>query len=300
MRKTVRGEKMADILITFIGIAAVILIWIILYDSNRFIVVRHTFSDARIRQPFRAVVLADLHNKRYGRDNEVLLEAIRKQEPDAVIIAGDMMIARKGKSFSPAIALLRSLAEKYPVYYADGNHEHRLKLYPEEYGSMAEAYENALREIGIERLINRHTVLEKYGIAIYGSEIDREYYKRFSTYPMPSDYLDRLLGRPAPEKFNILLAHNPDYFLQYASWGADIVLAGHVHGGVVRIPGGKGLISPAVRFFPKYDGGLFRQGDSVMLVSRGLGTHSIPFRLFNPGELIVLELSGSEKRNDNA
>ena len=75
-----------------------------------------------------------------------------------------------------------------------------------------------------------------------------------------------------------------------------MVLAGHVHGGMVRIPGWKGIVSPAVRLFPKYDGGLFRIGKSTMLLSRGLGMHTIPIRLFNPGEVLVVDFE-SEKDN---
>ncbi|MCM1569376.1 MAG: hypothetical protein NC081_08015 [Roseburia sp.] len=110
---------------------------------------------------------------------------------------------------------------------------------------------------------------------------------------MEADYLPGLLGQPSDGKYTILLAHKPDYFPQYAAWGANLTLAGHVHGGVVRVPfWGKGVLSPDIRLFPEYDGGIFRKGQAVMLVSRGLGYHTIPFRLFNPAELPVLDFKG--------
>lgn len=281
---------MWNILLTLMIAAALILIWIMLYDSNRFVVVRHTFADKRIKRTFRAVMLSDLHGKQYGKNNELLLEAVRKAKPDAVFIAGDMMTARPHRKMDAAIHVLRELAAEYPIYYANGNHEHRLKLYPETYGDMAQEYEKALQEMGIRRLINEHAVLEEVGLAVYGSEIEREYYRRFRTYPMERDYLDKLLGKPDKSCYTVLLAHNPDYFPQYAEWGANLVLSGHVHGGMVRIPiVGKGMVSPAVRFFPKYDGGIYREGDSTMLLGRGLGMHTIPIRLFNPGEVLVLD-----------
>ena len=169
--------------------------------------------------------------------------------------------------------------------------EHRLKLYPENYGDMAERYEEALQKIGIRRLVNEHTVLEESGICIYGSEIDKLYYKRFGIQPMDPEYLKSLLGQPSAEKYTILIAHNPDYFPKYADWGADLVLAGHVHGGMVRVPiWGKGVVSPNVRLFPKYDGGEFTLGKTRMLLSRGLGMHTIPIRLFNPGEVLEVDL----------
>ena len=287
---------MWNILITIVGVIAIILIWIMLYDSNRFVVVQHTFCDSRIRKNMRAVVLADLHDKQFGKDNCCLLEAIRAQKPDMILIAGDIVTAKPGRKLDKAINFLKKLAAEYPIYYANGNHEHRLELYPEEYGDMAVRYEKALKEIGIDRLVNSHAELVDAGIAIYGTQIDNIYFRRFRVAPMEKDYLAQLLGHKDDGKFNILIAHNPDYFPQYAAWGADLVLAGHVHGGMVRIPGWKGIVSPAVRLFPKYDGGLFRIGKSTMLLSRGLGMHTIPIRLFNPGEVLVVDFE-SEKDN---
>ena len=282
---------MWEILITILGIILIILLWIMLYDSNRFIVVQHVICDARIRKPFRAVVLADLHDKQFGRDNERLLEAIREQKPDMILIAGDIVTADKGMKLEKAISVLKRLAAEYPVYYANGNHEHRMKLYPKVYGDMAKQYEKALQEIGIDRLVNSHVELGEYGVSIYGSEIDRKFYKRFRITEMEETYLEGLLGVKETGKYGILLAHNPDYLPYYARWGADLVLSGHVHGGMVRIPGWRGVVSPAVRLFPRYDGGMFREGKCTMILSRGLGMHTIPIRLFNPGELIVLDFT---------
>ena len=160
---------------------------------------------------------------------------------------------------------------------------------------MAERYDAALREIGVERLVNSHTFLREHGIVIYGSEIDKTYYKRFQVQPMDRNYLKKLLGTPDSHVYNVLIAHNPDYFPQYAGWGADLTVSGHVHGGIVRIPfWGKGVASPGVRLFPKYDGGLFYESDKTMLLSRGLGIHTIPFRLFNPGELWVVDFKSGD------
>lgn len=261
-----------------------------LYDSNRFVVRTHVITDERIRKPLRAVVLADLHNKCYGKENERLLEAVRECRPDCIFIAGDMLTAKPGKSFKTALHVLEELAKEYPIYYGNGNHEHRLKLYPHSYGDMAQQYEAALREAGIERMINSHIFLQSHGIVIYGSEIDKFYYKRFKVQQMESDYLEQLLGAPDPGVYNVLIAHDPDYFPHYAEWGADLTISGHVHGGIVRVPfWGKGIASPNIRLFPKYDGGLFHEKGRTMLLSRGLGMHTIPFRLFNPGELWIVD-----------
>ena len=170
-----------DVVITVIAVILVVLVWIMLYDSNRFVVRHYFLRDQRIKKPVKAVVLADLHNKRYGKENERLLQAIDEIRPDMILIAGDILTAKPKASLETAVDLLTKLAGKYPIYYGNGNHEHRLKLYPENYGDMAERYEEALQKIGIRRLVNEHTVLEESGICIYGSEIDKLYSNSFCT-----------------------------------------------------------------------------------------------------------------------
>lgn len=288
---------MADIFITVLGIAAIICIWVILYDSNRFVVRVHRVADRRIKKRARAVVLSDLHNKRYGKENQRLLEAIREQKPDFILIAGDLVTAKPGRSLEPAIQLLRELAGDYPIYYGNGNHEYRMKHNPKTYGDMAREYGQALEELGIEPLVNSRVVLADYGMAVCGVEIGRELYRRFRIPKMPEGYMTDLLGQAAGELYTLLLAHNPDYFPQYAAWGADLVLSGHVHGGVVRIPLiNRGIISPGLRLFPKYDGGIFQEGKSTMLLSRGLGMHTVYIRLFNPAELWVVEFDPEDAK----
>ena len=277
------------VLIALIGIGA-LLLGVVICDSNRFVIREHTVMDRRIRKSCRAVVLSDLHNKRYGKNNEKLLGAIRSARPDFVLIAGDILTAKPKASMEPALELLGELAKDYPVYYGNGNHEHRLKLYPQSYGDMADRYREALKQIGIEPLVNSHANLPDLGITIYGCEIDKLFFRHFRTQDMKPDYMRGLLGQASDRTYTVLLAHNPDYFPQYADWGADMVLSGHVHGGVARVPfWGKGVLSPALRLFPKYDGGIYREGNAIMILSRGLGTHTIPIRVFNPAELWVVD-----------
>lgn len=287
---------MWDVLLTVAGILMLICLWFILYDSNRFVVRRHSFTDARIKRPYRLVMFSDLHNKCFGPGNEKLLEAIDKLQPEGIFIPGDVLTAKPGKKLTVSLELLTKLSEKYLIYYSDGNHEHRLELYQDVYGSMAEEYEAGLKKAGIRRLNNASTALAGTGIKVYGLKMDPFYYRRFRTAYMPPSYLKSVLGEKDEKSYGVLLAHNPDYFPEYAAWGADLVFSGHVHGGMVRIPGWRGVVSPSVRLFPKYDGGLFREGKSTMLLSRGLGMHTIPIRLFNPGELLYVELLPADEK----
>ena len=161
---------------------------------------------------------------------------------------------------------------------------------------MGSDYEEGLQKLGIKRMINETRVLDRYAVSITGCEVDRRYYKRFHKVPMKKEYLDGLLPEQRTDCFQILLAHNPDYFPVYAAWGADLVLSGHLHGGVARLPFLGGVISPRLQLFPHYDGGKFTYGNSTMIVSRGLGMHTIPFRFNNPGELVDITI---RKRKNN-
>lgn len=287
---------MSEIITLIVVVLLICMLWVMLYDSNRFVVKNLKLKDQKIKLNAKAVLIADLHNKKYGKDNRMLLDAIRKEKPDFILVAGDILVAKPGKSLQTAVDFLGELSKDYPIFYGNGNHEHRLRIYPETYGSMADEYEEKLKNIGIQPLVNQKKFLGKYGICVYGAQIDKEYYKRFRVMNMGENYMDELLGKCDKENYNILLAHNPDYFPRYAQWGADLVCSGHVHGGVVRVPiWGKGILSPGIRLFPKYDGGVFREKNSIMLLSRGLGSHTIPFRLFNPGELLVVEFEHQDK-----
>ena len=110
---------------------------------------------------------------------------------------------------------------------------------------------------------------------------------------MDDGYVKSELGDKNEDRYTVLLAHNPDYFKKYSKWGADLTLSGHLHGGLVRFPLLGGMASPGVRFFPKYSGGVYRKNIRHLIVSRGLGTHTIPLRLFDPGELVVIDFEPS-------
>lgn len=258
-------------------------------DCNRFVTVEYEVVSDKLTRPCKMVLLSDLHNKSFGTENKKLLEKIDSISPDGILVAGDMLTATKGKDFAPALLLMKQLSSRYKIYYGMGNHEYRLKLYPEQYEGMYDSYMKGLAEAGIVPLVNENTYLPEYNLSVCGAEIDRCYYKRFRKQPMNEAYLPKILGQPRKDACQLLIAHNPAYFEEYAAWGANVVVSGHVHGGIMRLPVLGGVLSPNLTLFPKYDGGRFTKGCSTMILSRGLGTHTIPLRIFNPGELIVID-----------
>lgn len=259
-------------------------------DCNRFVIREYTCESKALKKDGTFILLSDLHNKSFGKENQALLQAIEKQKPDGILIAGDMYTAAKGKDNTKVAEFVCRLAEKYPVYYGNGNHEHKTRLFPEEFGNLYQDYMDKIKKAGVVTLQNEKVHLPGFNADIYGLEIERDYYKKFERQKMEPEYLMKELGTPDKGRFTLLIAHNPEYFPAYAAWGADLSVSGHVHGGLMRLPAAGGVISPGIQLFPKYDGGFFREGNAVMILSRGLGTHTLPIRIFNPGELIVIHV----------
>ena len=239
----------------------------------------------------RLVMLSDLHDNVYGISLERLYEMIVEQEPELVIVAGDLLTRKHSDGSDEVVALLKRLADRYPVFFANGNHETKVKIYTEKYGDRYDRLIAALKRAGVHILNNDHIDYKKNGetIRVYGLEIDKEFFLIRNRPPMQDDYISGLIGEKGKE-FGILIAHNPMYFKQYAAWGADLVFSGHVHGGIIRLPLVGGVLNPDYRLFPHYDAGEFKEADSVMLLGRGLGTHTINVRINNPPELVTAVL----------
>ena len=270
--------------------AAVFFIIIMAADCSRFIIKEYTCASKCLKKDITLVLLSDLHNKSFGKENKRLEAAIDGICPDAVLSAGDIYTAAKGEDNGQAALFVSRLAEKYPFYYGLGNHEHKTKLYPGEFGNIYEPFAKKIKQAGALILENEKVFLPVFNMDIYGLLLERDYYRKFKPLNMEKGYLEKTLGKPDSNHFSLLIAHNPEYFKEYAAWGADLVVSGHVHGGLMRLPFLGGVISPSLRLFPKYDGGLFKEKKSTMVLSRGLGTHTLPIRIFNPGELVVIHV----------
>lgn len=247
-----------------------------------------------LKEEKKIVFLTDLHNNSYGKHNEKLLHAVRSQNPELILIGGDMLVGKAEAPTNVAEDFVCKLTEICPVYYANGNHEQRMKIYPEEFGTKYQEYKNIVEESGVMFLENEHIDLmfDTCPIQIHGLEIPREGYKKFRKTNVSLEQIEESIGKADSSKYQILLAHNPIYADAYLEWGADLVLSGHLHGGVVRIPRLGGMITPQFRLFPKYSGELTVKDGKSVVVSKGIGTHTIKIRFLNPAEMIVLHLQG--------
>lgn len=243
----------------------------------------------------RLAFFSDLHNCQSGRENQELFAILDGMHPDLVLAGGDIPVAKPGMSLEPAMSFLERLSREYPVCYAEGNHEYRMKIYPDVYGDMGERYFQALRALPLTLLENQDVRMRVNGIPlrICGYEMDRTYYERFSRRGLPMGEISRHFGKPSEEEYTILLAHHPGYRETYLQWGADLTLSGHYHGGVMRLGKHRGVITPDFRLFSDKCYGAYERGGKIALVTSGAGEHTVPLRLFNPREVVEINLSFS-------
>lgn len=291
---------MAGVIVVLL-IALIFMILEIKRETSTFKVVHYDVQHPKLNQLKKEttiVFLSDLHNNCYGKDNDVLLAAIKKEKPDVILVSGDILIGQEGQPFEVGTAFMEKLPSICPVFYANGNHEQRMKENPEEYGETYRVFKERLQKAGVRTLENE-TIRYNDGnfcADISGLEIPLSCYKRFHQPTLGKEYLEEKLGQADSKIYQILIAHNPMYFPDYKAWGACLTLSGHLHGGVVRIPGIGGIITPQIRLIPKYSGELTKEKDASIVVSKGLGTHTINIRLFNHAEVVVLHLGREKKR----
>lgn len=272
-------------------------------QSSGYNIVEYELSTCKdIGGPVKFVMLSDLHDTDVTHDgNRRLLRSIESINPDFVILAGDMITSYMQPSYNSDVAFdfLRELANRFTVYYGVGNHEQRYKAEPERFVGKYDKLVEFVQKLGIHFLSDSYIDREEDKIRIYGFDIPIDNYRRAVKTYLPDGILNDRLGNPDDNKYNILIAHNPDFFDDYAAFGPDLVLSGHLHGGIVAIPGIGGVISPQLRLFPKYDFGTFTKGNTTMIVSRGIGWHTIPVRIFNKAEIVSVTILQDKKGETN-
>ncbi len=241
--------------------------------------------------PSRVVVVADLHGKEYGLENKQLIKKVRVQQPDAIILLGDLFpSAPNEEDLTYVLPLTEKLQDIAQVYFAMGNHE---REYTKQYGGeWIESVKNSgaivLDEEWADVNINGNTIR-------MGGTMGHGYYfgRSVAAYEASPEYqvLSALEKSPYPA---ILLAHMPETVcLSFGKevWHIDLVLSGHTHGGVIRIPGKGGLYAPMEGWWPKYDYGEMMLNDQMrIIITSGLSGHDNVPRIFNLPEICVVNL----------
>ncbi len=240
---------------------------------------------------FKIMFLADMHN--YFYSSERIINVCENEKPDIIILGGDMIVYNPKKTYDilSMARFINKLSKYAPIYYAPGNHEMGWDEKGDE--KIWSKYMNEVLSSGKVTYLSNDFVdvkNENVTVKIYGLDLRDGYYKRVIKKKLTSEAMENMLGNLDKDDFSILIAHNPDYFKEYSDWGADVVFSGHNHGGLLRLPIIGGVLSPRLRPFPKYDRGIFWHKHSCMILTGGLGAHSVKIRVNNVPELVFVTL----------
>lgn len=220
---------------------------------------------------FAIALISDVH----GQVAQSLLDQLRSCRPELIAVTGDLIDSGKPET-AAALSFLRNALTVAPCFFVPGNHESRLPAYPR--------IRAGLQKLGV-------TVLEDRAVSLHrGSSELRLLGLADPGFTGGEARMERALkAMCGNDRFRLLLSHRPEYFPMYARYGVELTLSGHAHGGQIRLPGVNGLFAPGQGFFPKWAGGVYREANSTLIVSRGL-SHRPPLRIGNPTELVSITL----------
>lgn len=280
--KKQRGRGCLTALIV-IALIAAICAFLIKDSSQTLEISRYEVASEKLSESFdgfRIVQLSDLHGAEFGDDGMGLVEKVRELEPDIIALTGDFITDESD------LAAVKKLAERItrlcPVYFVSGNHE---------FGSgFAVELRNILEDAGVKYLSNEYlTISRGEDTILLGGVEDPNAYADMLT----PEELAQKMNEAAPAAFKILLGHRNYWMTEYPELPVDLILSGHAHGGLVRIPGVGGLIGTDRHLFPDFVEGKFNNGNYTMIVSRGLG-NSVPIpRIFNRPEIVCVTLKAA-------
>ena len=278
-----KKSKKAIAWMTVCALLLTLIVWA-LWGNKAVEINRYTVASQRLPEAFdgyRIAHISDLHNTTIGKDNEKLLRWLEQTQPDLIAITGDMIDSRH-TDVEAALGFAAEAAKIAPCYFAPGNHESRVPEYIQ--------LKEGLLALGVTVLEDAQVLLEREGqrIRIVGL-VDPAFFGDH-----PQTIRDTLPALCDDTQYTLLLSHRPELFDIYAENSVDLVLSGHAHGGQFRLPLVGGVYAPHQGLFPPYDGGIYTESNTHMIVSRGIGNSIVPLRINNRPEIILVELQYAE------
>lgn len=278
-------------IIVYIIFACILLLLLLIYISNNCLkITRYKVKNNKIPESFdnfKIVHISDVHSKIFGENNTKFIQKVEKINPDIIIMSGDI-IDDSCRDIEQFVKNFEKLYKEYPTYYSIGNHERKLGY------NNYKKYIELLRKYGVHVIINGSEYLEKDNskIKVNALKFRENMQPKVLTKEKEEKYIKFMknkLGKINNNEFNILIAHDPENFKMYEKLNVDLIFSGHIHGGLVRI-GKICLLSPRRKFFPKYSYGKNTLNNTTIITSSGIGNASIPIRLFNRPEIVVVTL----------
>ena len=246
------------------------------YQNNNLVITRY---DTGTSQGLRVVQISDLHNTVIMWDKERIARETGALDPDIIVITGDIVDSYH-TDIDSALHTAAGLAKIAPVYYVTGNHEYRLS------DTDLKKLTDGLASAGVTVLSDSYEIRNDGGSA-YALIGLNDTSLGDGTLP---ELVKQARSEAGSDIKTVVLAHEPQYIDSYSESGADIVFAGHAHGGQIVCPGIGPLIAPDQWFFPKYTTGIIEKGNTKMIISRGLGNSALPFRINDYPEIVVGEI----------
>ena len=245
---------------------------------------------------YRIVQISDLHNAKFGKNNQKLVDRIRECAPDMIVLTGDLVDSNH-TNVDRVVQFVDEIVKICPVYYVTGNHEYWLDT------SEYEKLMDGLVSAGVVILDNQVVEISRGDAKFRLVGLDDRSLADGTLEALLSD--ESIRNNQAEQKeetadnedsgekeLTVVLAHEPQYLARYAGTGVDLVLSGHAHGGQFRLPFVGGIVAPDQGFLPEYTAGEYYMNGTEMIVSRGLGNSVIPVRLFNYPEIVCVDLVG--------
>jgi predicted MPP superfamily phosphohydrolase len=274
IRKTL---ALALLLMLFLAVAAF---------YNGLVLKRYEINTNKLKAgtSIRIVLISDLHNHIYGEKQEPLLSLIRRENPDLIALAGDIADDRVPiKGTELFLAGIQGIA---PIYYVTGNHEF--------WSGDIKTIKASIEKYGVSILENHYeaVTIADSSIIIAGVD-DPDVVLVDNTRDWEGELYTAFSPLENYPGFKVLLSHRPELIDLYLKTAFDLVLSGHAHGGQVRIPFLlNGLYAPNQGWFPQYAGGMYCYENLIHIVSRGVSFNPRLPRIFNPPELVVIDIIG--------
>ena len=253
----------------------------------------YTISSDRINSEVKLALISDLHDHTFGEKNEELVQMLKEQEPDLILMAGDM-INDISKDSHVAVELIEQVKDIAPVYYSLGNQEEDYigrgtsDLLNELKDAGAIVLDDSYQDIQVNGNAIRLGGMYDYAFALDGNNTTRKKNMRPSLYQFLTDFQDT-------DSYRLMMAHRPDSFIfgdAAKTWEIDLVVSGHNHGGQVILPFLGGIYGGDQGWFPKYVDGVhhFKKVKN-MVITRGLGSgeEKLP-RFNNKPEVVIIHL----------
>lgn len=277
-KKNIRSNRKKHIKSAIVLLIVIALLLFCNFQNKHLETTHYTYEAEQLGvdlEGYRIVQISDLHNAKFGKNNQRLVDRIRECDPDMIVLTGDLVDSNH-TNVDRAVQFVNEIVKICPVYYVTGNHEYWLDT---------SEYENLMDGLASAGVI----ILDDQVVEI--SRGDAKFrLVGLDDRSLADGTLEALLSDE--KELTVVLAHEPQYFARYAGTGVDLVLSGHAHGGQFRLPFVGGIVAPDQGFLPEYTAGEYYMNGTEMIVSRGLGNSVIPVRLFNYPEIVCVELVG--------